>query len=80
LKDFQTEFFFWNIEKLWNNAKWLSPIKEPEKNNMYGWQPTPSDLPDNVQHLPSFPLCIFLMPIPLQPLSSHYRILKNPSL
>jgi hypothetical protein len=27
---------------------WVSSIKEPEKNNTYGWLPNPSDLPDNV--------------------------------
>jgi hypothetical protein len=34
---------------------WLPPIKEPEeKTNMYGWLPSPDDLPDNVQRIPSF--------------------------
>jgi hypothetical protein len=35
---------------------WLPLIKEPEENNTYGWLPSPSDLPDNVQHLLSFPI------------------------
>jgi hypothetical protein len=35
---------------------WLPLIKEPEKIYMYGWLPSPNDLPDNVQHLLSFPL------------------------
>jgi hypothetical protein len=61
---------------------WLPPIKEPEKNNMYGWLPSPNDLPNNVQHLPPFPLRshFFLMTIPLQPPLFHHRMLKNLSL
>jgi hypothetical protein len=35
---------------------WLPLIKELEKNNTYGWLPNPSDLVDNVQHVPSFSL------------------------
>jgi hypothetical protein len=55
-------------------------IKEPEKNNTYGWLPSPSDLPNNVQHLLPSPFTFFLMPIPLQPSFSHHRMLKNPRL
>jgi hypothetical protein len=34
----------------------LPLIKEPEKNNTYGWLPSPNNFPNNVQHLTSFPL------------------------
>jgi hypothetical protein len=45
---------------------WLPSIKEPEKNNRYGWMPSPSGLPDNVQHLPhsTFTVIFFQFPGP----------------
>jgi hypothetical protein len=60
---------------------WIPSIKEPGKNNMCGWLPSPNDLPHNVQHLPPFPpsQSFFLMSIPLQPPFSLYRMLKTPA-
>jgi hypothetical protein len=53
---------------------WLPLIKEPEKNNTYGFRIVSSTFSYSLFAV------IFLMPIPLQPPFSHYRGLKNPSL
>jgi hypothetical protein len=75
----------WSAGILRNNKTmqtWLPSLKEPDKNNTYGWLPSPNYLPDNVQNIPPFCLLshFFLMPIPLQPPFSHHRMLKNTSL
>jgi hypothetical protein len=52
-----SDYLCWNIEKHWNKANMATSDKRPEKNNVYGWLPSSNGLPDNVQHLPLFPLC-----------------------
>jgi hypothetical protein len=46
----------WNIEKHWNNANTATSEKRAREKQHIGWLPSPSDLSDNVQHLPPFPL------------------------
>jgi hypothetical protein len=63
---------------------WIPFKKETDNNNTYGWLPNPNDFSDNVHNM--YPLSpiptqqpFFLMPFPLQPPFSHYKMLKTPA-
>jgi hypothetical protein len=63
------------------NTETMQMLELLECQDNTAYLPNPNDLPTHVQHLPHSPSQpSYLMPIPLQPPSSHHRMFKIPSL